>query len=248
MNHVSSLRVLLSAGLMLGASFASPSVLAAEDAPGPEESSPASAAPALDHPASVLDRYARDAHHTRLTNAWWSMGGGAALVASGLVSVYGQDDSWGHFVWIAGGVSMLGGLMQLFIPSELERLESESGGRTPGYSPGALDAAWKAKADEARTMRHVVGITDLSAGAISITTGSLLAAGVGDLSHSDRLGWSVGCFVAGGLLTLGGVVTLLVPSKTEKGYQLAVPASSVRMDVGVAPAPGGGTLQLTGSF
>lgn len=246
MNDVSSLRVLLSAGLVLAASFTSPSVFAAEDVPASEAAESAGAA--LDHPASVLDRYARDAHDSRVTNAWWSMGGGAALVASGLISVYGQDDSWGHFVWIAGGVSMLGGLMQLFLPSDLERLESESGGRTSGYTPGALEAAWKVKADEARTMRHVAGITDLSAGAISLTAGSLFAAGVGDVSHSDRLGWSVGCFVAGGLLTLGGVVTLLVPSNTEKGYHIAFPGPPLRMDVGVAPAPGGGTLQLTGSF
>jgi hypothetical protein len=244
MNDVSALRVLLSAGLVLAASSASATLRAAEDAPVSGEGAGA----ALDHPASVLDRYARDAHDDRVTNAWWSMGGGAALVASGLISVYGQDDSWGHFVWIAGGVSMLGGLMQLFVPSELERLESESGGRTPGYSPSALDAAWKAKADEARTMRHIAGITDLSAGAVGITAGSLFAAGVGDMSHSDRLGWSVGCFVAGGLLTLGGVATLLVPSHAEKGYQVAFPGPSVRVDMGVAPAPGGGTLQLTGSF
>jgi hypothetical protein len=246
MNDLSRLRVLCSAGLMLAGGFASPSLLAAQDAPAFQASSEPGAA--LDHPASVLDRYARDAHDARVTSAWWSMGGGAALVASGLISVYGEDDSWGHFVWIGGGLSMLGGLMQLFIPSDLERLEKESGGRAPGYSPTALDAAWKAKADEARTLRHVAGITDLSAGAVSITAGSLLAAGVGDLGRSDRLGWSVGCFVAGGLLTLGGVVTLLVPSNTEKGYQMAFPASAVRMDVGVAPAPGGGTLQLSGTF
>ncbi|HEU4577099.1 MAG TPA: hypothetical protein VFS67_02520 [Polyangiaceae bacterium] len=243
MHDLSSLRVVFAAGLVLAASSASPDLLAAEGSPAP----PASAAP-LDHPASVLDRYARDARDARVSNGWWSLGGGAALVASGLISVYGQDDSWGHFVWIAGGVSMLGGLMQLFIPSDLERLERESGGRAPGYSPGALDAAWKAKADEARTLRHVAGIADLSAGALGITAGSLLAAGVGDLNHSDRLGWSVGSFVAGGLLTLGGVVTLLVPSSTEKGYQIAFPASAVRMDVALAPAPGGGTLQLSGSF
>jgi hypothetical protein len=244
MNDVSSLRVLLSAGLALAASFASPTLRAADDAPVSE----ANAGAALDHPASVLARSAREAHDTRVTNAWWSMGGGAALVASGLISVYGQDDGWGHFVWIAGGVSMLGGLVQLFVPSDLERLESESGGRTPGYSPGALDAAWKSKAHEARTLRHVAGIADLGAGAVSITAGSLFAAGVGDMSHSDRLGWSVGCFVAGGLLTLGGIATLLVPSNTEQGYQMAFPGSSVRVDVGVAPAPGGGMWQLSGSF
>jgi len=244
MNDVSSLRVLLSAGLVLAASFASSSLLAADDAPA----SGAGPGVALDHPAAVLDRYARDAHETRITNAWWSVGGGAALVTSGLITVSGDHESWGHFVWIAGGVSILGGLVQLFLPSDLEQLESASGGRTPGYSPGTLEGAWKVKADAARTERHVVGVIDLSAGAVSITAGSLLAAGVGDMSHSDRVGWSVGSFVAGGLLTLGGVVTLLVPSNTEKGYQIAFPAPSLRVDVGVAPAPGGGTLQLTGSF
>jgi predicted phage tail protein len=244
MNDLSSPRVLLSTGLVLAASFVSPALLAAEEAPAPELGSGAG----LDHPAGVLERFARDEHDTRVTNAWWTMGGGALLVASGLITVAGDHESWGHLVWISGGVSLLGGFAQLFIPGELERLESESGGRTPGYSPAALDAAWKAKADGERTMRHVAGITNLSLGAAGITAGSLLAAGVGDMSHSDRVGWSVGCFVAGGVLTLGGVITLLVPSNTEKGYHIAFPPPSVRMDVGVAPAPGGGTLQLTGSF
>lgn len=244
MNDLSSFRVLLSTGLVLAASFASPALLAADEAPAPEAGSGAG----LDHPAGVLERFAHDAHETRVSNAWWTMGGGAVLVASGLITVAGDHESWGHLVWISGGVSLLGGLAQLFIPSELERLESESGGRTPDYSPSALDAAWKAKADGERTMRHVAGITNLSAGAAGITAGSLLAAGVGDMSHSDRVGWSVGCFVAGGLLTLGGVVTLLVPSDTERGYHIAFPPPSVRVDVGVAPAPGGGTLQLSGSF
>jgi len=120
MNDVSSLRVLLSAGLVLAASFASSSLLAADEAPASE----AGPGVALDHPAAVLDRYARDAHETRITNAWWSVGGGAALVTSGLITVSGDHESWGHFVWIAGGVSILGGLVQLFLPSDLEQLES----------------------------------------------------------------------------------------------------------------------------
>src|SRR5690349_7652839 len=125
MDDVCSFRVLLSASLMLAAGFASPTLRAADEAPASEAGSGAG----LDHPAGVLERFAHDEHQARVSNAWWTMGGGAVLVASGLITVAGDHDGWGHLVWISGGISLLGGLAQLLIPSELEQLESGSGGR-----------------------------------------------------------------------------------------------------------------------
>jgi len=248
LNDVSSPRVCLSALLALAASLGSGVAFAAETAPSSGES-PTRPAASFDHPASVLDQFARGAYHSRITAAWWTIGGGAVFATTGLLSVSsGEHDVGDHVLWIGGTLWVVEGIANLFLPSDLEMLDRQSGGGTPGYTPDALDVAWKAKAEQARTLRHVSGITSLTLGAGSLTAGALLAGGVGDLSGSDRTAWSIASFVAGGAVTLAGVVTLLRPSDMEKGYHLAFPNPSVRADVALAPVPGGGTLQLFGTF
>jgi hypothetical protein len=250
MNNAFCRRVSATAGLMLAAAFSSSALLAAEPA-SDVEANEASSAARRDHPSAVLDTFADHAHAARLTSAWLSIGSGALLVASGLHTAYaGDGDSYGHFVWGAGGISVASGVLQLFLPSSLEKLERDFGGRAPGYTPAGLDSAWREQARAARAERHWAGGIDLTLGAGGITAGALLAGGVGDLSHSNRTSWAVTSFVTGGLLTLAGVIALVRKSDMEKGYELAFPASSSPkiVDVGVVTGPGGGTLQLFGTF
>jgi hypothetical protein len=140
--------------------------------------------------------------------------------------------------------------LQLVRPSTLEALDRDFGGGTPGYTPAGLDSAWREEAKAARFARHVAGGIDLTLAAGGITAGALLAGGVGELSQSNRTTWTITSFVAGGLMGLSGVLTLLRESAVEKGYALAFPASSTPkiVDVGLAPVPGGGTLQVVGTF
>ncbi|MEO8183990.1 MAG: hypothetical protein ABI895_34645 [Deltaproteobacteria bacterium] len=252
MNNALCHRVSASAGLLLAVAFSSPSLLAAEPASdvAANEASTTSAV-RLDHPSAVLDTFADHAHDARLTSAWLSIGSGALLVGSGLLTAYSGDrDSYGHFVWGAGTLSVASGVLQLFLPSSLEKLDRDWGGRTPGYSPAGLDSAWQQQAEAARVERYVAGSIDLTVAAGGITAGALLSSGVGNLSGSSRTRWAVTSFVTGGLMTLAGVLTLVRKSDVEKGYELAFPTSSTPkiVDVGVAAGPGGGTLQLFGTF
>jgi hypothetical protein len=251
MNDLSSLRV-SAAGLVLVAAFTSSTILAAEPGPGTEASgAPRASTGAGDRPSAILDQFADKAHDSRVTGAWLSIGGGTLLTGAGLLTAFtGEHAPDGHLVWIGGVLFAATGIMDLFLPSPLERLERDFGGRTPGYSPARLEGAWQGEADEARHGRYLSGGIELTFAAAGVTTGALLSAGVGSLEHSDRTTLAISSFAVGGLLTLAGVLTLANESPVEKGYALAFPGGFTPrvLDAGVVSMPGGGTLQLSGTF
>jgi len=252
MNDFSSLRVSAAAGLVLAAAFTSTAVLAAEPLPGSEASGTTRAsAVAGDRPSAVLDQFADKAHDSRITGAWLSIGGGTLLTGAGLLTAFtGERDPSGHLVWIGGALFTATGIMELFLPSPLEKLQHDFGGGTPGYSPGRLDGAWQGEAEDARHARYLASGIELTFAAAGVTTGALLSAGVGTVEHGDRTTLAISSFAVGGLLTLAGVLSLANESAVEKGYELAFPAGFTPrlVDAAVVGAPGGGTLQLSGTF
>jgi hypothetical protein len=224
-------------GAGLTAALLAPGVSAAEPAGG------------VDAPARLLEQLAQAAHGERLTRSWLSLGSGAALTAAGLFDEADGDAGFGRVVWIAGLLSITGGTLGLLVPSPLEKLQREAGSGSAGYSPGALEAAWRARADDTRAARHIVGVVNLVLGGAGLAASGALLGGLSDWSERRRQSWAVQFFAAGALFSTAGVTALLIPSEAEKGYDLAYPArASASLSLQIAPARGGATLQLCGSF
>jgi hypothetical protein len=216
----------------------------------PAESGPA-LAPATDHPASVLSRLADDAHSSRITGAWTSLALGAGLTAWGTAEALSGDDEYATWWLLIGGASSLtSGLLAFFVLDDLEEFNAESGAGAPGYSRAGLEGAWRMKAQHARGRRHAGGVMSLSLGAIGIGAGSVLAAGVGDMSKTRRENWAISTLAVGGAFAISGVIALLRRTSMERGYEAAYPSASptARLDVSVAPGANGASLMLSGQF
>lgn len=238
-------------GLGLMTSLLAPSARAG-DGPGEVPADGAAEAPAgSDGPAHMLERLALKAHGERVTRAWLSLGSGAGLTTAGLLDEADGDAGFGRVVWIAGLLSLTGGVLTLFVASPLEKLEQDAGLRSVGYAPGELETAWHERAEETRAARKIISIVNFVIGGAGFAASGALVAGLGDWSERTRERWAVELFAGGTLFTSAGIAQLLIRSDVEETYDLAYPAGAsadAGLQLNFAPAHGGATLQLCGQF
>jgi hypothetical protein len=171
---------------------------------------------------------------------------GAGLVAGGLLADLEYEESYGETFWIGGVIVMVSGGISIFKHGKLEALAAQVG----DGSPVELMHTWGEEARFAKTARQIGGVVLLGLGVAAGTAGGLIAAGVGDLDEQPKRDWSVALLVGSGGLFGGGVASLIVESPIEEGYRAAYgeSAEASTVTVGIAPAPGGGTVSLLGRF
>lgn len=191
--------------------------------------------PTLSHFASAarLDRYAESA--LGFTGAGALFGVGFAAEA--------PDMTWSHALWVASGITALGSLANLFVPSEIEALERQA--RT--LSDSELERRWAELAQKAKVMRRAGAVFGGLVGAASITLGVLAFEGeLGTLTDDQRR--AVGSvLVAGGAIGVTqSAVEWFVPTPVERGFALA--GGRRRVALSGAPSPSGFYLSVTGAF
>ncbi|MEY4544150.1 MAG: hypothetical protein RL685_345 [Pseudomonadota bacterium] len=233
-------------GLGLLVSSLAPSALASDVLAAPVLAAPDAGS---DEPARILERLALEAGSERVTRAWLSLGSGAGLTSAGLLDEADGDAGFGRVIWIAGLLSVTGGVLTLFLASPLERLERDAGRRSVGYSPAALERAWHEQAEETRSARTIISVVNFVIGGAGFAASGALAAGWGDWSERTRERWAVELFAGGTLFTSAGIAQLLIRADVEEAYDLAYPAGAGSgLQLHFAPAHGGATLQLGGQF
>jgi hypothetical protein len=172
---------------------------------------------------------------------------GSGLLAGGLLADLEYEASYGESLWIGGLIVMVSGGVSMFKPGKLEGMAEQFG---DGRSPDELRSVWQDEAKATKRARQIGGGVLLGLGVVAGTAGSLVAAGVGDADEQPKRDWSVALLLASGGLFAGGVASLLVESPIEEGYRAAYgeSAEGPPVTVGIAPAPGGGTVSLLGRF
>lgn len=202
-----------------------------------------------DGAAQVLAQLAEDARSERVTRAWLSLGSGAALTTAGVLDEVDGDAAFSRVIWIAGLLSTAGGVLSLVVPTPLEKLESDAGPRSDGYSPSRLQQRWRRAAEESRAARQVISVVHFVLGGAGLAASGALVAGLGDWGERKRESWAVQLFAGGTIFTSAGVATLLLRTDTERGYELAYPTrASSGLRLHFAPVRGGATLQIGGAF
>jgi hypothetical protein len=214
------------------------------------------ASQALDRLETLLRTYEEKERTYRFWSGVSLLAAGAVTVPAGIViSRRGTEPSLlGPFVIGLGAVELTGGLLT-FLPSpnfgkltrELE--EQRASGKTPEETLARLEARWKELAEEWRSSRRFVGALLLGLGALNTgLTATLAFMGPSDSQNEATLYWlgfGVGLF---GMLE--GLKMLFLEHEIEatwNAYRLTTPPRP-QLGVGYAPAPGGGTFQLIGTF
>jgi hypothetical protein len=229
--------------LMLAAALLSATAVAAEpalDADGPIRADDDRRA------AAVLVALGEQADESKTIKSWSKVIAGGALTTAGILVDSRYDASYGPTLWLTGVAVVANGLASLFVRSPITSFADEM-----GPAPTGLEAAWRARAEDAKSRRKVFGIINLSIGAVGGGAATVLAAGVGDLSREDRSKWVALTIAIGGIGFADALYRLLAESDIEQGYALAYPetsAAATRVGVGVAPLPRGAALQLQATF
>lgn len=201
--------------------------------------------------AALLEELGRKEADDRMVMAWTSVALGAAATGAGLLADYEYDASYGEAVWILGLLSVAGGLSNFVFRGPMEQFAAEHGPGSPHYSPAALEAAWREKADEARTGRKIASVIAMGLGVAGIAAATAVVAGAGDLDDGDKAEWSVIGYVGGTAFATAGVMAWFVESPMERHYHLAYRAASTpsaHLGLGVSPVRGGAAVQLGGVF
>jgi hypothetical protein len=196
--------------------------------------------------AAVLATLGEQAGELKTVSGWSTVIVGVAFTTTGILVDNRYDASYGPAFWLGGVALIANGLTSLLIRPPIETFADEV-----GSSPAGLEATWRARAAEAKSRRETIGIVELGVGATGAIAATIFAAGVGDLSREDRSQWVTLMAVAGGAGFASGLYRLLVESDIENGYAVAYPettAAARTVDVGVAPLPNGGGVQLQGTF
>jgi hypothetical protein len=196
--------------------------------------------------SAVLATLGKQAGEIQTVGGWSRVIAGVALTTTGIVVDSEYDASYGPAFWITGVALIAGGLTSLLARPPIEAFADEV-----GPSPAGLEATWRARASEAKSRRKTLGIVELGVGVAGATAATILAAGAGNLSREDRSQWVALTALASGSGFANGLYRLLVESDIETGYAVAYPATSAaarKVDVGVAPLPNGGAVQLQATF
>lgn len=215
--------------------------------PAVESAFGASLAPPVAGPITVnrvLDEYAESARVTRMA------GGAVGLVAAGTLfgvgfAAQGDDMTAAHWIWAASAIGAAGSLATFFIPTELEKLRTD----TVGKSDDIIRKRWELLADSAETERKAGAIIGSLLGTGSIIAGSVvLADGAQGLTQDEETILGV-AFISGGALMIGGsVVSWCLPSEIERGYALISEPKGRQFSFSAAPLPGGFAVGASGTF
>jgi hypothetical protein len=196
--------------------------------------------------AAVLAALGEQAGELKTVGSWSTVILGGALTTAGILVDSRYDTTYGRALWVGGLGLIAGGLTSLFVRPPIETFADEM-----GPSPAGLASKWRARAEQARSRRETLGVIELAIGFVGAGAATILAAGVGDLSRHDRAEWITLTALASGSGFASGLYRLVVPSDIENGYAVAYPAlnaAATTINVGIAPLPNGGTLQLQASF
>ncbi|MFO0677078.1 MAG: hypothetical protein U0169_11110 [Polyangiaceae bacterium] len=196
--------------------------------------------------AASLRTFAMQSATSRVTRGVVAAVSGASLVGAGLVAHFEFDQTYGQPLAITGATILALGAWSLVLPGPLERLASDDS----LAAPDALRAAWKDKAQVERKNRRVTGVVTMALGALAAGSGLTLAFADLGMSPSARRDWSIAALVGAGSLVGSGLVSFLVESDVEVGYRVAYGEGATRthLTAGFAPASGGGTAFVGGSF
>jgi hypothetical protein len=131
-------------------------------------------------------------------------------------------------------------------------------GKSPRQVMDLVDARWEELVHEAVAQRRMAGYMEVSIGAAAAGLGTYFALkSQPTLTTNERYAYSTGMFFAAALSLGTGLRFLFFPQPIEIArdaylHGLAYPEfskSGLRLsDVGVAPVPGGGTLQASAVF
>jgi hypothetical protein len=174
-----------------------------------------------------------------------SVGG---LVASGALlgvgfAAQGEDMTWSHSLWVASGIVGVGSLVQLFVPSRLERLAMES----ETSSDAKLRADWQKIVDDRKAERRFGAVVGSLVGVAGIVVGTVVLNGEGgDLSSDSRKILGTTLVVGGGASVVDGVVNWFLPTALERDF--AMLKESKALSFSAAPTLGGATASVTGAF
>lgn len=153
------------------------------------------------------------------------------------------DMTWSHALWVASGVVALGSVANLFVPSDLEDLQNQSG----QLSDAELERRWGELAQQAKVMRRTGAVVGGLLGAASITLGVLAFEGeLGALTDDQRRALGSVLVAGGALGGTQGAVDWFLPTPVERGF--AVASTRQRFALAGAPSPTGFHLSLTGAF
>lgn len=268
---------LLASLLVVGSvgTAAAQSAEAAEAPPSPEPlpaPAPAPDAPAPDAPAEPVDdavmvapptqalatpdelvarrallAYGAQAKRARIAGGIGAIVASGASVGAGLYYRHEYDEALGNTIWITGATLGIVSIVGMIRPTSLETFAAEA----QGMPAQAIQAKWAAMAGAAQRGRYIVGTFNTVLGAAGIGLGIAFAAGAADLDRGERSAWTTALLTAGAGVVASGVITLIVPSETEAGYDAVYGANDALRDVSfvVAPTPyGGGAAALQGRF
>ena len=193
---------------------------------------------------AILDALASREHTLRVRSAYGGIIAGATTLGLGVIVETQSERSAGPWLWILGGSLALHGVTALALRGPMESLAMHA----EAQSDAALREGWGAAARAARSDRLFGGWTSIGLGTCAAIAGTSFAAGAGDMSSQARTGWSAGLLVGGGVMAGVGILTLLIRSPAEDGYQAAYGSEAPPLSLGVAPLPGGGAVNASGRF
>jgi len=211
-----------------------PPSAAAVPAPAPP-STGAPVRPTLSHFAGAarLDRYGESALGFAAAGGLFGVGFAAEA----------PDMTWSHVLWVASGVTALGSLGNLLVPSELEQLERQSGTLTDDE----LQRRWQKLAEKAKVMRRAGAVVGGLMAVTSITLGILTFEGeLGTLTSDQRLALGSALVAGGAIGVTQSAVEWFVPTPVERGFALT--GGPRRVALSGAPSPNGFHLSLAGTF
>jgi len=222
--------------LPLSLSLVAPSAFA-EDLPTPPPAAPPPSALRLTlthfSSAARLDRYAESAFGFAAAGGLFGVGFAAEA----------PDMTWSHALWVASGITALGSLANLFVPSDIEALQQGAG----NLSDGELERRWAVLAQKAKVMRRGGAVFSGLVGVTSITLGILAFEGeLGTLTDDQRLALGSALVAGGALGVTEGAVDWFVPTPVERGFALA--SGPRRVALSAAPSPTGVYLSIAGAF
>jgi len=226
--------------------FLAPAAFAEDAAPPSAPAPPPAAAPPAPHSGAplrpTLTQFAATGRLERYGESAFGFTAAGALFGVGFAAE-APDMTWSHALWVASGITALGSLGNLLVPSDIELLEHKSG----TLSDEELQRRWQKLAEKAKVRRRTGAVVGSLLGVTSITLGILTFEGeLGTLTDDQRRALGSTLVAGGAIGVTESAVEWFVPTPVERGFALV--GGPRRVALSGAPSPNGFYLSLAGSF
>lgn len=185
---------------------------------------------------------------------------GSAAIPLGVVSEIAWNNNYGTIIWISGIGVVASGALSLAFQSPFEKMAERhhvySNENPTPREEARLMRAWGSVAEDVRSSRVTSAWTGVVVGVLlGAVGGVIVGTDIGDLDDQSRQDWATGLILAGAVTAGNGVAGFFVETSVErsyKAYKASVAGvqspSSMPVQLGVAPMPGGGALVLGSTF